>query len=68
MSMESDVKLMKNIMVANAVVWVVMFAIGLGSYLWAKYKAAKAEAEDEEESSSSSSSSPKTVTLSAVKL
>lgn len=67
MSMEKDVHTIRTIMVANAVLWVALFAIGLGSYLWTRYKAAQAEA-DEESSSSSSSSSTTKVNLSAVKL
>lgn len=47
MSMEKDVHTLKTIAVAAVVFWVVLFVIGIGSYLWTAYKTRQAEAEDQ---------------------
>ena len=63
MSMESDVRTMKGIMVAWLVVIVLLVLWGVGSWAWAKYKASQA---DDKESGSSTTPAIKVGGLSVV--
>ena len=63
MSMESDVRTMKGIMVAWLVVIVLLVLWVVGSFAWAKYKASQA---DDKESGSSTTPAIKVGGLSVV--
>lgn len=67
MSMEKDIRTVRNVVVAFGVAWLVLLVVGIGSYLYAAYKARKADEEDESSSGSSSSSGDVKVSLSALK-
>lgn len=66
---ESDIRVIRNIMVGWVIVMTLLVLWSLGSWAYARYKAAQEDAEEKSSSSSGSSSTttPK-VTLQAVKL